>query len=79
VTHATGKIKPVIIHYLGLIDPVCKPAGGKMDATNTTLIPDNVHTVRDCWAGLKSKSGRILYNATPLIRERSGPTPIAPG
>jgi RHS repeat-associated protein len=63
-----GTIKPVIIHYLGLIDPVAT-GGMQMWGTNSTVVPDNVQTVAIAWAGQKSFWGSIVFNASQLTLE----------
>ena len=61
-TRNGGVIKPVVVYYLGLIDPVMT---GIMMAVPP--VPDNVMYVATAWAGKKSTIGHIAFNASSVI------------
>jgi len=71
---AVAHIKPVPVHFLGLIDPV-DTGGGQMIGTNSTIVPSNVKTAWVAEATQSTTVGGIVFGSDiPTVEDASATT-----
>ena len=68
VTYKGRVYKPVKVRFMGLIDPVAT-GGYQMVGTNSTVIPSNVRVAYIAYAGLQTRLGWWIFQATHPVPE----------